>query len=863
MRPFAAAAATLLIGAAALSLLGSPVRGATDDQNLTGLVYLADGTPLSTTPWADNTSFAVWVNHSGNWSTAWRYPAAPLWYLTSGGAHSVVLPAAEKDVSWTEGDPYRLEFDVSVITGIPGGTENATSHGTGDPGEFPPYGMTDNAIVWTPTDNWQRWDVVLLALPDLAVLPGDVTATPGTVQPGEPVSFSATVRNLGTRFADAAVAMFDDADADRFPDPAEIFDQPPVSLAPRDATSFARVWIAAGMGTHDLCAFADSVGALPESDEGNNVDCASVGVQPPQETRADYAPIMPQPPPPIRSGLSASASFSLEIRNDGNASGAGTATLAFFNETDPVAPFAAFPVPPLAPSDTSARFAAPWTSPATPGTVRVVADVDYAGDLLEWDEGNNRFTWTVDVIAGPVTNLVVGTPNVTAAQTFVTSSTVLSFTVLDQSGVGIRNTTYRVDGPPWLNYTSTGPFMLAGEGAHTVEWFSEDYSGNAEATMIATLWVDNTPPATAPVVGNPKHVSAQTFITSSTPISLAASDGGATPVGVAVTQYRSDGGPWVDHTTPFGLAGEGTRLVEYRSVDLLGTEETILLLTLIVDDTPPSPELNIGTPRYGGADEYVTSATPLTLTATDGGPVPVGIASIEYRLTASWTPYAGAFSLAGPDGPRTVEYRATDLLGNAFASDRELVLDNTPPATSPSRGDGEYPAGTTFAFTATDGGSGVSRTEILVDGGAWMTYDAPLTLAPGVHTIGFRSVDNLNNTEAERTLFVTIGEAPQPSPETNWKPLVAAVFASILALAGAWSARRASMAAGSRPGLRAFASTSLPFVTLEGGTGVISYLTGLLAIPPVFGAGTVVDVGILLAGITVSAYRVRRRTPPA
>src|SRR3972149_4215377 len=93
-----------------------------------------------------------------------------------------------------------------------------------------------------------------------------------------------------------------------------------------------------------------------------------------------------------------------------------------------------------------------------------------------------------------------------------------------------------------------------------------------------------------------------------------------------------------------------------------------------------------------------------------------------------------------------------------------------PPTTASDHADGPYDAGTTFAFHATDVGSGVARTEVRVDGGAWATYAAPLALAAGAHTIRFRSVDHLNNTEAERTLSVTIEGAPPPPPETNWKP---------------------------------------------------------------------------------------------
>src|SRR3990170_5184001 len=207
-------------------------------------------------------------------------------------------------------------------------------------------------------------------------------------------------------------------------------------------------------------------------------------------------------------------------------------TIAFFTAPAPATPFAAFAIAPLAPSETSVRFAAAWTAPATPGTYDVVADVDFGDDLAEWDEANNRFTWTIDVLAGPITTLVVGTPNVTAIETYVTSATLLSFAVLDPSGAGIRNTTVRVDGGPWVNYTATGSFTLAGEGPHLVEWSSEDFAGNVEAVANATLVVDDTPPPTTLAVGDPKYLVGGTYVRSTTPISLAAADGGVTPVGL-------------------------------------------------------------------------------------------------------------------------------------------------------------------------------------------------------------------------------------------------------------------------------------------------------------------------------------------
>ena len=793
-------------------------------------------------------------------------------------------------------------------------------------------------------------------LPDASVLGVSTTPAP-PVSVGSPATVDVSVTNVGDVDAlSFSVLAFEDLDGDDIFDPGEeIGIENVASLSVFESVVVSYPWTAAVPGVHRLCAVADNWDLVREGNETNNLLCADVLAVVPPVTGPDYAPQDPQPASPLTVGLSLDVPFSARVENIGNGTANRTATLAFFNASTPGTPFAPFFVPPLDAGNRSSPFVATWRSPALPGTYAIVADVDYGDDLAEWDEGNNAYTWTVSVVAGPVTDLVVGTPSYAGAALHVTSATDLSFSVLDQSGTGIRRTMYRVDNGSWEDYAATGPFRLTVEGERFLEWSSEDLAGNVEpirsaalrvddtppttalaigdpkylvggtyvtsATPLAlaasdggltavgvalseyrvdngpwtsyassfsiagdgphviayrsldflgnlepdesaTILVDDTPPATALAVGDPKHVAAQTFVTSSTPLSLSAVDGGVNPVGIAFTEYRVDGGSWIPYTAPFALAAEGTHLVEYRSGDHLGNVETTLAATFVVDDAPPSAVLSIGTPRYEGADTYVTTATPLTVTATDGGPVPVGVASVEYRLTGSWTMYAGAFTLAGPDGPRTVGYRATDLLGNALAHELDVVLDNTAPTTTPSRGDGTYPAGTAFGFTATDAGSGVARTEVRVDGGAWTTYAVPLQLGEGDHEIGFRSVDNLNNAEAERTLSVRIEDVSQPAQDTNWKPLVAAVFASALALVGAWSARRAHLTSGDRRGFRAFALTALPFVLTEAGTGVVSHLTGLLAIPPLLGTGTVVDVGVLLAGIAVAVYPVRKGSPP-
>jgi len=148
-----------------------------------------------------------------------------------------------------------------------------------------------------------------------------------------------------------------------------------------------------------------------------------------------------------------------------------------------------------------------------------------------------------------------------------------------------------------------------------------------------------------------------------------------------------------------------------------------------------------------------------------------------------------------------------------------------------------------------------------MNGGPWSTYAGAFTLAAGDHLVSYRSADRLGNREQERSRAIHVEGPPSPSA-ANLKPIIATVFAIVLAIVGAWSARRAPWPTGSRPRARAFLLLVLPFVVAEAATGIVSLFTGLLAVPPLLGAGMAIDAEILAAGLTVAAYRIRRGTRP-
>lgn len=148
----------------------------------------------------------------------------------------------------------------------------------------------------------------------------------------------------------------------------------------------------------------------------------------------------------------------------------------------------------------------------------------------------------------------------------------------EPEGSGVARTEYRVDGGAFGPYD--GPFAVADDGRHTIEYRSVDTAGNEEAAGSRTVNVDATAPSTEAVV------DAGT-------VTLAAADGDGS--GVESTSYRVDGGEWRAYASPVSVSAPGEHTVEYRSVDVAGNVEEAGRATVAIDEAPrptpaPSPE---------------------------------------------------------------------------------------------------------------------------------------------------------------------------------------------------------------------------------------------------------------------------------
>jgi len=100
-----------------------------------------------------------------------------------------------------------------------------------------------------------------------------------------------------------------------------------------------------------------------------------------------------------------------------------------------------------------------------------------------------------------------------------------------------------------------------------------------------------------------------------------------------------------------------------------------------------------------------------------------------------------------------------------------VIADTAPPTTTISLGSPSYTRdtasyvspSTAFTLSASDDASGVKETRYRVDGGSWTTYTSAFNLSAlpeGWHTLGYYSVDRVDNAESEKTLRVFLDKMP-------------------------------------------------------------------------------------------------------
>lgn len=310
-------------------------------------------------------------------------------------------------------------------------------------------------------------------------------------------------------------------------------------------------------------------------------------------------------------------------------------------------------------------------------------------------------------------------------------------------------------------------------------------------------------PTTTLTVGSPNKIGfTATFVTNHTDLTL---------TGVPPSNPANSGDTLVVHFrfwrlgTPMGAfiscvtnpcvvhlnandGADGLYKLEYFTADtttsaVQSTQSTLLTL----DNTPPTSNLSIGTPKsLGGTTLFVTSATPVNVTATDAGS---GVASISFRsfpagaVPPAYTTVLGpsaTFTIGGPDGAYELDSLATDNVANAESPHTQFVtLDNTAPVITivqPAATSYVHSATLTLNYSVVDPGSGVNTVAVSLDGSTTLAghglssgqaINLLTELGLGSHTLTIDAIDNLGNERSVSVTFTIIVTADSIKADVN------------------------------------------------------------------------------------------------
>ncbi|MBU1075966.1 MAG: hypothetical protein KKH98_01650 [Spirochaetes bacterium] len=171
-----------------------------------------------------------------------------------------------------------------------------------------------------------------------------------------------------------------------------------------------------------------------------------------------------------------------------------------------------------------------------------------------------------------------------------------------------------------------------------------------------------------------------------------------------------------------------------------------------------------------GKTDYATSQNSYILSGTD---LLSDIKSLKYKVdNGDYVDYKSPVSIKD-EGLHTIKYYSEDNVGNKTPEGSyAVIIDNTPPDVLVGssvklfslKGKEYAPASAEFTIKASDTAAGVKLTEYSLDTSGYTPYSSGIKMsATGVHTLKYRSIDNLNNSSAEKE-FVVFTD--------NTKPLV-------------------------------------------------------------------------------------------
>jgi len=307
----------------------------------------------------------------------------------------------------------------------------------------------------------------------------------------------------------------------------------------------------------------------------------------------------------------------------------------------------------------------------------------------------------------------------------------------------------RPSGTAFANPAS--PLWFSSEGANqTQQVFVTDQVGNSATLTSPAVKIDWTAPVTTSAISGTIVPGVTAWYKDSVQVTLTKTDSLS---GVRSTSYTLDGGTSQNYVSPVTIQTDGSHIIFYGSSDNAGNNESQHSITVSIDVNAPSTQISTGSGFYA-------SPAQVTLTATDSGS---GVANTFYRIDSGATQtYAAPFMVSG-DTNRTIVYWSVDQAGHTESQHFfTLKLDGSAPTTGISTTgtngwNGWKTSPVQVTLSPSDTRSGVAATYYAVDGGPTQTYSGPFTIdGSAIHQLNYWSVDNVGNTEVQKSEAVKI-----------------------------------------------------------------------------------------------------------
>ncbi|MFH1727990.1 MAG: hypothetical protein ABIA04_06190, partial [Pseudomonadota bacterium] len=254
------------------------------------------------------------------------------------------------------------------------------------------------------------------------------------------------------------------------------------------------------------------------------------------------------------------------------------------------------------------------------------------------------------------------------------------------------------------------------DSCHELEYKCEDALGNATETFSEIDIVDTmAPEISREIVGPQIELPCEdkeetcTFIDGVTVIEITATDPAPHPVNEVECKwgYYLDAGEFYGWYTefPINFPEETQHDLVVECWDALGNTSDYSE-TFYVDKTPPVTDHELGIPFYAeNGKEWMTTATPVTLSVDDAGPHKTGIKETKYRITkldnegycdtenqeyicedavseGEWMNYSSEPFFAGEESCHLIEYYSIDNVNKTEEIKKKCIyVDETGPET--------------------------------------------------------------------------------------------------------------------------------------------------------------------------------------